>query len=226
MRTYRLYGYWRSSASWRVRAALAFKGLRFETVPVHLMKDGGEHHLAPYAAKNPLETEPLLEVLEDGVVTLRLAESLAIIEFLEETVPNPPLLPGTPAQRAHTRWLAEIINSGIHPLQNLSTLQELETSYGASAAQKKAWAQRFIRRGLKAVEARLQATAGTYCMGGQLTVADLCLLPQIYNARRYGVALHAYPVTMRVVANLEKHPVLVASDPSRQPDTPAEERRA
>ncbi len=222
---YRLYGYWRSSASWRVRAALTFKGLPFETRPVHLVKGGGENHAPDYAARNPLETVPMLEVLQDGAVTLRLAESLAILEYLEELHPNPPLLPGDPTQRAATRWLAEIINSGIHPLQNLSTLQELETAFGAGAAQKKAWAARFIHRGLKAVEARLVVTAGTYCMGGQLTTADLCLLPQIYNARRYGVDLNRYPITMRVSANLEKHPVMVATDPHCQPDTPPEERR-
>lgn len=218
----RLYSYFRSSASWRVRIALHLKGLPFETVPVHLLKDGGEQHAPSFKALNPLETVPLLEI--PGDPPLRLGESLAIIQYLDETHPNPPLLPGDAAQRARIRWLAEVVNAGIHPVQNLGVLQHVEKTFGATAEQRKAWAAHFIGKGFTALETLLVQSAGTCCVGNQVTLADLCLFPQVYNAKRFGVDVAAFPTIQRVAAHLGTIPAFVQADPFHQPDTPAEER--
>lgn len=148
----RLYSYFRSSASWRVRIGLHLKGLAYETVPVHLLRDGGEQHKPEYRRINPLGTVPLLEIIEGGKPPVRLGESLAILQYLDEIHPSPPLLPGTPVERARARWVAEIINSAIHPMQNLGTLQALERRYGADAAAKQDWAAEWIGKGFTAVE--------------------------------------------------------------------------
>jgi maleylpyruvate isomerase len=212
----RLYSYFRSSASWRVRTALHIKGLSYEYVPVHLLKNGGEQHRPEYRAINPLETVPLLEI--SGNPPIRLGESLAILRFIDEKWPNPPLLPADPVMRAQAWWIAEIINSGIHPLQNLSTLQALEQMFGASKEARMAWAARFLEKGLRAVETLLQQTSGTCCVGNEVTVADLCLVPQVYNGRRFSAPLEGFPTLLRIAGYLETLPAFVAAHPSKQPD--------
>ncbi|MEW5853469.1 MAG: maleylacetoacetate isomerase [Myxococcota bacterium] len=219
-----LYSYFRSSASWRVRTALQLKGIPYTLVPVHLLKDGGEHLRPAYKARNPMATVPLL-VVEEGGKTTRIGESLAIIHYLEEKYPEPTLLPGTLEERARIRWIAELVNAGIHPVQNLGLLLALEQEFGASPDVRKAWAARWIRRGFDALEALLPETAGTYCVGEKVSLADVCLLPQVFNGRRFGVDLEPYPTIRRLAATLEAHPAFVAADPHHQPDTPAEERR-
>lgn len=206
----KLYSYWRSSASWRARIALAYKGVRYEYVAVHLLKDGGEQHGETYRAVNPMQQVPTLE-LDDG---RRISQSLAIIEYLEETAPRPPLLPADPYLRARARQLAELVNAGIQPLQNTGPLFEL-TARGVDA---RAWACHFIERGLDALAASAAATAGRFLVGDELTVADVCLVPQLGNARRFGLDLGRWPLLARVdEACAQLQPFQIAH-PDRQPD--------
>lgn len=210
----KLYNYWRSSASWRVRIGLAFKGLSYEYVPVHLVKDGGQQNTPEYRQKNPMRTVPLLE-WEEGGQLLRLSQSLAILEYLEETHPQPPLLPRDALGRARARMLAEMVNSGIQPLQNTAVLQRIK---GELKGDEKAWTAYWIERGLTALEASVTPLAGTYCVGDQPSVADVCLVPQLYGARRFGVDLAAFPTLTRIEAACNALPAFQAAQPDRQPD--------
>ncbi len=210
----KLYGYWRSSCSWRVRIALNHKGLPYENVSVHLVKDGGEQHGEAHRARNPMRTVPTLELTEGGRV-LHLSQSLAILEYLEERHPSPPLLPAEPLERARVRMLAEMVNSGIQPLQNLSVLRRLKGEMGAD---EKAWAVYWIQRGLEALQVAVRETAGTYCMGDAVSLADLCLVPQLYNARRFGVDLEPFTVLTRIEDACASLPAFQAAHPDRQPD--------
>ncbi|XP_005106935.1 maleylacetoacetate isomerase [Aplysia californica] len=207
-----LYGYFRSSASWRVRIALALKDIKYEYKAVHLLKNGGEQHSEEYKKLNPMGQLPTLII--DG---LTLTQSLAIMEYLEERNPTPALLPPDAAGRAQVRALSEVINSGIQPLQNLNVLQKIGDT-------KVEWANFYITKGFKALEAMLEKTAGQYCYGNQMTMADLCLIPQVYGAQRFGVDVKNYPVIMRVYEELIKLPAVIAGDAFRQPDTPEDLR--
>ena len=212
--TVSLYGYFRSSSAWRVRIALAHKGMAYDNVPVHLVRDGGEQHSAEFAAINPMRQVPALRI--DG---LTLTQSLPILEYLEETRPDAPLLPSSPAERFVARQYAEIVNAGIQPVQNLAVLQRLEREFDATGAQKKAWGRAVIETGFDALEQLVATTAGTCCIGDRVTIADLYLVPQLYNARRFGVALDLYPTLTRVEAHLETLPAFVAAHAHNQPDT-------
>src|SRR5688500_967126 len=174
----KLYGYWKSSCSWRVRIALGWKGVAWESIPVQLVKDGGQQHAAAYAARNPLRQVPWLE-LADG---RGFGQSLAILEWLEDTHPEPPLLPADPFLRAQARQIAEGVNSGIQPLQNLAVLQHVKRELGADSD---AWARHWIERGFAGLEAQVARTAGKFAIGDWPSFADVCLVPQLYNARRY-----------------------------------------
>lgn len=186
----KLYGYWRSSASWRVRIALNLKGLGYEYVPVHLVRDGGEQHGADHQARNPMRQVPVLEV-EGGRL---ISQSLAILEYLEEVHPEPALLPADPLLRAKVRQLAETMNSGIQPLHNLAVLQHVQ-SLGMDS---KAWGAHWVNRGLQALEAVVAESAGRFCVGDQPTFADACLVPQLYAARRFDADLSLAPTLLRV----------------------------
>jgi maleylpyruvate isomerase len=210
----KLYNYWRSSCSWRVRIALDLKGLSYEYVPVHLVKDGGEQHTDAYRALNPMRTVPTLEFTEGGQVR-HLSQSLAILEFLEERHPSPALLPADPYARARCRMLAEMVNSGIQPLQNLSVLQRIK---GELKADDKAWSAYWIDRGLAAFQTAVQETAGTYCLGDAVSFADICLVPQLYGARRFGVDLGPYELLTRIEAACARLPAFQAAHADRQPD--------
>lgn len=190
-----LHTYFRSSAAYRVRIALELKGLAYQSVPVHLVRSGGEQHSAAFAALNPAELVP---VLVDGPVTL--TQSLPIMEYLDELHPAPALLPSDAAGRARVRAIAQTIACEIHPLNNLRVLQHLEATLGADAQSKNAWYAHWVTLGFKVVESMLRETASTgrYCHGDTPTLADCCLVPQIYNAERYGIALDAYPNLRRV----------------------------
>lgn len=204
-----LYSYFRSSASWRVRIALAMKGVEYDYKPVHLVKDGGEQNKDDYKAKNPMGQVPTLII--DGVT---LTQSIPIIEYLEETRPGPALLPKDAIKRAQARALAEVINSGIQPLQNLRIL-------GAFGDKKMEWGKTVITYGFDAFEKMLATTAGTYCVGDEVTVADLCLIPQCHNAqRRFEVDMSKYPTIVRIKEALEKLPPFITADFKNQPDTP------
>ncbi len=215
-----LYSYFRSSSAWRVRIALAVKGIDWVTHPVHLLDDGGQQHATPYrSGVNPMRQVPALAI--DGRV---LTQSLPIIEYLDETRPDIKLLPDDPWLRFKCRELAEIVNSGIQPVQNLSVLQRLETELGASPAQKKAWGADTIASGFEALEAMAAPVAGTCLVGDAVTLADAYLVPQLYNARRFGVDLAPYPTLTRVEAALERMPAFERAHAHEQPDTPDELR--
>ena len=215
-----LHGYWRSSASWRVRIALAHKGLPYDNQPVHLVRDGGEQHSDDYRALSPLAQVPTL-IIDDADApggTLQLTQSLAIIEYLDERFPDPPLLPASKAGRALARQHAEVINAGTQPLQNLYVLQRVKDALGCDS---KAWAVHFITRGLTGLEALASRTAGDYLIGDAVSVADLCLIPQLYNARRFGIDLSAMPTLLRVEARCQALPAFIAAHPDQQPDAQA-----
>jgi maleylpyruvate isomerase len=207
----RLYGYWRSSSTWRVRIGLRLKGLAYETAPVNLL--AGEQHAEAYAAINPLGMVPALEVTEDGR-TVRLAQSLAILEWLEERFPSPPLLPAAPLARAKARQLAELVNSSIQPLHNQLVLQRVE----AAGLDRKEWGSFWVRRGLAALEREAAGTAGRFLVGDAPTLADACLVPQLYAARRFGVEPAVYPTLARIEETCASLPAFREAHPDMQPD--------
>ncbi|MDX2009416.1 MAG: maleylacetoacetate isomerase [Myxococcaceae bacterium] len=207
----KLFNYWRSSSSYRVRLALHFKGVPFEYVPVSLLK--GEQHEAAHRGRNPAGSVPVLEVNEDGRV-VELAQSVAIFEYLEERYPERPLLPASPTGRAQVRAITELINSGIQPFHNLATLNHLK----AIGADEKAWARHFIDQGLKTLDALAERHAGRFLFGDTFTWADCCLVPQLYGARRFGGDVAAFPRLTRIEqASLELAHVQAAR-PEAQPD--------
>ncbi|MCB9728220.1 MAG: maleylacetoacetate isomerase [Deltaproteobacteria bacterium] len=219
MTRYRLHGYFRSSATYRVRIALGLKGLSWETAPVHLVRGGGEQHGEAYRRLNPMREVPALELLDaDGQTTAVLAQSVAILEYLDEVHPDPPLLPATPLLRARCRQLVEAVNSSIQPVQNLRVLLHLERALGADKAQVHAWAAHFIARGFEGLEPLLAQTAGRFAMGDAPTLADVVLVPQVFNARRFSVDLAPFPTIARVEASASQLDAFQAASPERQPD--------
>ncbi|MDZ7870018.1 MAG: maleylacetoacetate isomerase [Rheinheimera sp.] len=208
-----LYTYWRSSAAYRVRIALALKGLDATLIPVHLLKDGGQQRAEPYKALNPAQLVPTLQ--HDA---LTLNQSLAIIEYLDAVYPQQPLLPADPATAAVVRALALDIACDIHPLNNLRVLQYLTSTLGVSEQQKTDWIQHWLKQGFAALEQRLALTAGLYCVGDQVTLADLCLVPQVYNALRFAVDLTPYPQIQKVYQQCLLLPAFVSAAPEQQPD--------
>ena len=211
----RLYTYFRSSAAYRVRIALNLKGLAYEAVPVHLLRDGGQQNQPAYRALSPLGTVPVLEN-EGEVIT----QSLAIIEYLEETHPLPPLLPASAADRARVRALAQTIACDIHPVNNLRVLQYLGKHFAAPQEQKDAWYRHWVNAGLLAVEQLLAAhpATGAFCHGDAPTLADCCLVPQVFNARRFDCPLDAMPTIRRIVTACEALPAFRNAAPAMQPD--------
>ncbi|MDO4694485.1 MAG: maleylacetoacetate isomerase [Eikenella sp.] len=210
-----LYTYFRSSAAYRVRIALALKNLPYRSAPVHLLNQGGEQRLPAYAALNPQRLVPAWQMAGGAV----LAQSLAIIEYLEETHPEPPLLPADPLQRARVRAFAQHIACDIHPLNNLRVLQYLAQNEGWDEAKKQAWYAHWIHSGFTALEASL-SDSGAYCFGDTPTLADCCLIPQVYNARRFEIDLSAYPRICRIDANAARHPAFICAAPEQQADAP------
>ena len=211
----KLYTYFRSSAAYRVRCALNLKGMNWEAVPVHLVRDGGEQNQPAYRARSPLGTVPALET-EAGVIT----QSLAIIEYLEETQPQPSLLPASTEGRARVRAIAQTIACDIHPVNNLRVLQYLGRYFGATQEQKDAWYQHWVNEGLAAVEKLLAGhpATGTFCHGEMPTMADCCLVPQVFKARRFNCPLDALPTIRRIVDACEQLPAFQNAAPARQPD--------
>jgi len=210
-----LYSYWRSSAAYRVRIALELKGLEHEIAPVDLA--GGAQHAGDFAAVNPQE---LIPVLRDGQRLVR--QSMAIMEYLDETYPPRPLLPATARDRARVRSIAQAIACDIHPLNNLRVQQYLERELGAGEEQRLAWTRHWIETGFDAVEALLadHPATGEFCEGEDPGMADCCLVPQVYNARRFGVDLARWPNIVRIDAACAALPGFQAAHPDRQPDAP------
>lgn len=213
-----LYGYWRSSAAYRVRIALALKGLAWDSRPVHLVRDGGEQHRPEYRALNPQERVP---TLLDGERTL--TQSLAIVEYLDETHPEPPLLPAEPLARARVRALALSIACDVHPLGNLGVLQQLERQFGASEAQRADWIRHWMAKGFAALEVMLtdHVATGAFCHGDTPGLADICLVPQVYNAQRWALPLDPYPKVMRIHAACRELEAFRRAEPEAQMDAPA-----
>jgi len=209
----RLFAFYRSSASYRVRLALAHKGLPYDVVPVAL--SAGEQRESEHRARNPIGQVPVLE-LRIGDQPVLLAQSVAIMEYLEETHPEPALLPQTPIDRARVRELTELVNSGIQPLQNLTVLQHVD-AVGADSAE---WARLFVRRGLVALEERSRTTRGAFLFGDTPTFADICLVPQMLNARALGVSLEDLDALLTIDARCQALPGWDAAHPSVQPDAP------
>jgi maleylacetoacetate isomerase len=211
----KLYTYYRSSAAWRVRIALALKGINAEPEFIHLLKDGGQQKTWAFRRKNPMGVVPVVE-LDDGAV---LTQSLAIIEFLEETHPTPALLPADAVARAKVRAFALAVACDIHPLNNLRVLQYLEHAMGQQQAIRDAWYRHWIAEGLTALEALLPRDgSGAYCFGAAPGMADICLVPQIANARRLRCPLDSYPGLRRAEAAALALPAFRDTAPDRQAD--------
>lgn len=207
-----LYGYPLSSASYRVRIALALKGLEVTAVTKQLRS--GEHLQADFLQINPQGFVPALG-LDDGEV---LTQSLAIIEYLEEKYPDPPLLPPTPAARARVRALCQLIACDVHPLNNLRVLKYLEGQLGLDKGAREAWYHHWIEVGFAALEQCLaKESAGRFCYGDSPGMADVCLVPQVFNARRYGLDLTPYPRIVAIDAACRAIPAFDQASPERQP---------
>ncbi|GAB1408589.1 maleylacetoacetate isomerase [Thermomonas brevis] len=213
----RLYSYWRSSAAYRVRIGLNLKRLAYELVPVHLVRDGGEQHADEYRELNP---QALVPALRHG--HRKLTQSLAILEYLDEVWPEPPLLPATARARARVRALAQLVACDIHPLNNLRVLQYFEDEWNVPQPERENWVRHWIESGFAAAEALLaeHPSTGDFCEGDVPGLADCCLVPQIYNARRFGVDMQAYPTLERIERACLALPAFDAAQPHNQPDAP------
>jgi maleylacetoacetate isomerase len=211
----KLYTYFRSSASYRVRIALNLKGLSYEAVPVHLLRGGGEQLQEGYRHINPSASVPALQD-ERGTLT----QSMAILEYLEETHPDVPLLPVDPLGRARVRELAQIIACDIHPLNNLRVLRYLVHQAGLSDEAKNEWYRHWVREGLASLEAHLERDAATahFCHGETPTLADCFLVPQVFNAQRFDIDIGAWPNIARINANCVDLPAFLHAHPSQQAD--------
>jgi maleylpyruvate isomerase len=208
----KLYTYFRSSAAYRVRIALNLKGLSPDLIAIHLTKDGGRQHAAEFRAVNPQERVPAL-VLDSGDV---LTQSLAIIEYLDETHPKPALLPPDPVERAKVRAFAQAIACDIHPLNNLIALQYLRRSLKHEQPAIDEWYHHWILQGFAALEAMIKPAP--YAFGANVTLADLCLVPQVFNARRLKVPLDSFPKLVAIDAACLKLPAFDRARPENQPD--------
>lgn len=211
----RLYSYFRSSASYRVRIALALKGLPYEYAAVHLLRGGGQQHSEVYRDVNP---DGLVPALEDRTHTL--TQSLAIIEYLEELHPSPALLPSDAADRAYVRAVAFQLACDVHPINNLRVLQYLSKTIGITDDQKTAWYRHWIDTGFGSLERKLQTDGrvGEFVYGDSPTLADVCLVPQVWNARRFEIPLEHYPTLTRVADNAMRLDAFVQAEPSNQVD--------
>ncbi|PZX30308.1 putative MALEYLACETOACETATE ISOMERASE [Cupriavidus phytorum] len=211
----KLYSYFRSSASFRVRIALELKGLSYDYVPVHLLKEGGQQLKPEFRAVNP---DGLVPALADGEHVLQ--QSLAIVEYLDEVHPEPKLLPGTALDRAYVRGLAQEIACEIHPLNNLRVLKYLKHTVGVTDEVKDAWYRHWIELGFASLQANLERSgkAGRFCFGDTPTLADLCLVPQVFNAQRFNIDVARYPAIAKIYEACMALPAFQKAEPKSQPD--------
>ena len=211
----KLYNYFRSSASYRVRIALNLKGLSYDYIPIHLRRSGGEHLTASYRAIHPQALIPALE--DDGRI---LTQSLAILEYLEERYPTPPLLPRDAADRATVRSMALAVACKMHPLQNLRVLNYLQNTLHHTEAEAHTWGRHWVTEGLIALEQMVKSVPDrrSFCFGSMPTFADLCLVPQMVNARRFGCDLSVCPTLIQIDAACLALPAFANAAPDKQPD--------
>lgn len=211
----KLYTYFRSSAAYRVRIALNLKGLEYTAIPLHLLRNGGEQHSADYVALNPLHLLPLLQ--DDSV---SIPQSLAIIEYLEEAYPATPLLPATSSARARVRAITLSIACEMHPLNNLRVLNYLKAELAVDDARRDAWYRHWTTLGFTAIETMLTSDSNTrsYCHGDTPTLADCCLVPQVFNALRFKCSLDAFPTITRIYETCMQLPAFERAAPAAQPD--------
>lgn len=207
-----LHNYWRSSASHRVRIGLGLKGLAFEYVAVNILNR--DQHADVYRVHSPLAQVPALEITEASGERRTIAQSLSILEYLEDRWPEPPILPRDPYLRARARMLAEIVNSGVQPLQNLSTINRVKAIGGDATA----WLSHFITGGLAALARAVAETAGAFCVGDSPTIADCCLVPQLASARRFGVDTTQLEPLLEIEARCLALPAFANAAPDLQPD--------
>ena len=213
----KLYGYWRSSAAYRVRIALNLKQLSAEHISVHLVNNGGEQHSASFHQLNPQHLVPaFVDSGEQGELTL--SQSLAIIEYLEDKYPDHHLLPRNIEDRAIVRSMAQAIACEIHPLDNLRVLQYLVNEMGVSEADKMRWYHHWIHVGFTALEVQLGQYSGRFCFGDTPSLADICLIPQVYNAKRFNLELAAYPNIVRIWHECQQLSAFADAAPEQQHD--------
>jgi maleylacetoacetate isomerase len=215
-----LYSYWRSSCSWRVRIGLHLKGVPFEYRAVDLRQ--GTQFSDEHRARNPMAQVPVLEVEQEGK-THRIAQSMAILEWLEERFPTPSLLPGADTDRARVRALAEMVNSGIQPFQNPPAQKWIKERMPGVEGE---WVRHWVAKGLAALEPAVKEGAGRFCHGDAVTLADLYLVPQLYGARRFDVDLSPFPTLLRIESACRGLEPFRRAEPTAQPDAPQEEGRA
>jgi maleylacetoacetate isomerase len=209
----KLYSFFRSSASYRVRIALNLKGVAYDYVPVNLVRDGGEHNKAPYLAVNPAGRVPALE-LDDGTV---LTQSLAIIDYLEVTHPEPSIYPKNPVERAKAMAVALTVVADIHPVNNVKVVNRIRSKYGQDQAAIDDWSSHWIRDAFATIETLVEGER--YCFGDRPSVADLCLVPQVFNARRFQIPIETdYPRIAAIDAYLTTLPAFKNAHPAAQPD--------
>lgn len=211
-----LHGYWRSSATYRVRIAMNLKQLDYTYVPVHLVKEGGQQYSEQYSVLNPSQLVP---TFVDDDEDIFLNQSMAIIEYLDERYPLPQrLMPTHSLDRARVRALTQDIACDIQPVVNLRILNQLTNDFGADEEARKRWCKHWIEKGFLAIEKRLNNTAADYCFGFDLTMADVCLVPQVYNAIRFNVDLDAFPTIKRVADNCNELTAFKDAAPEQQAD--------
>jgi len=212
----KLYGYWRSSATYRVRIALNLKGLEYEYIPVHLVKDGGQQHQDAYRQLNPASLVPTLVDDDEDII---LNQSLSIIEFIDERYREPcPLLPEHSLEKARVRALAQDIACDMQPLANLRVLNALRSQFDASDETVKSWVQNWTHKGFAGIESRLQTQAGKFCFDFDVSLADVCLVPQVYNAKRFSVDMAQYPLISKIADNCNALEAFNNALPENQPD--------
>lgn len=210
-----LYGYYRSSASYRVRIILNYKNITYENIAVHLVNSGGEQNLENYQKINKLQQVPSL--VHDNN---KLSQSMAIAQYLEDLYPQPALIPQNPVDKAYVLQICEIINSGIQPLHNLSVLQKMKQSLGASPEESAEWCKFWVTKGLNALEIKLQERAGKFSLGDSINLADTFIVPQLYSAQRYGLSLDALPLLQKIETNTNLIEGFIKAHPSKQADCP------
>lgn len=214
-----LYNYFRSSTSYRIRIALHYKNLDFEYKPVHLLNDGGEQHSAEYKKLNSMAEVPTL-VHDNRVI----AQSMAIVEYLDEVFPKNPLFPKDPFKKARVRQFCENINSFMHPLSNLKVLQYLEKNHQYDQDKKDEWVSHWVTKGFQALESILKKEGGKYCFGNEVSAADMFLIPQIFSAERFKVSLEPFPLCRMINSECLKLESFINAHPFRQIDTPEQAR--